>query len=267
MATHGPAREDLWRYMGDGPFSSFADYQAAFEKKQKSDDPLFWAIVDNATGFPVGQASYLRIDPAHRGIEVGNIIFAPALQRSPGATEAMYLMARHAFDDLGYRRYEWKCNALNQPSRRAALRLGFTFEGVFRQHMIVKGRNRDTAWFSMLDSEWPLRQANFRALAGAVEFRRDGPATAFALPPEWSVTFHPAEVLALFRSPWFRVLVCCCLAPSLAAQTAPAVAVLDGYTPQSSAAEIALGSEVPRPSFDRKPAQRYGAPHGSARIT
>jgi RimJ/RimL family protein N-acetyltransferase len=161
VATHGPTREDLWRYMGDGPFSSFADYQAAFEKKEKSEDPIFWAIMDNATGLPVGQASYLRIDPAQRGIEVGNIIFAPALQRSPGATEAMYLMARHAFEDLGYRRYEWKCNALNQPSRRAALRLGFTFEGIFRQHMIVKGRNRDTAWFSMLDSEWPARQANF----------------------------------------------------------------------------------------------------------
>jgi RimJ/RimL family protein N-acetyltransferase len=159
--THGPEREDLWRYMSDGPFASRADYVTAFEKKERSVDPLFLAIVDNATGVPVGQASYLRIEPAHRSIEVGNIIFTPALQRSCGATEAMYLMARHAFHDLRYRRYEWKCNALNQPSRRAALRLGFTFEGVFRQHMIVKGRNRDTAWFSMLDSEWPLRQANF----------------------------------------------------------------------------------------------------------
>jgi RimJ/RimL family protein N-acetyltransferase len=147
--------------MGDGPFASREAYKAAFEKKEKSIDPLFWAIVNNATGLPVGQASYLRIEPAHRNIEVGNIIFTPALQRSCGATEAMYLRARYAFNDLGYRRYEWKCNALNQPSRRAALRLGFTFEGVFRQHMIVKGRNRDTAWFSMLDSEWPLRQANF----------------------------------------------------------------------------------------------------------
>jgi RimJ/RimL family protein N-acetyltransferase len=117
--------------------------------------------VDNATNLPVGQASYLRIEPAHRSIEVGHIMFTPALQRSCGATEVMYLMARHVFRDLGYRRYEWKCNALNEPSRRAALRLGFTFEGVFRQHMIVKGHNRDTAWFSMLDSEWPQRQANF----------------------------------------------------------------------------------------------------------
>jgi RimJ/RimL family protein N-acetyltransferase len=160
-ATHGPERDDLWRYMNEGPFPSLAAFEAAFDKKQSSTDPFFFAIVENATGLPVGQASYLRIEPAHRVIEVGNIVFSPALQRSCGATEAMYLMARHVFDDLGYRRYEWKCNTLNQPSRRAALRLGFTFEGIFRQHTIVKGRNRDTAWFSMLDREWPQRRANF----------------------------------------------------------------------------------------------------------
>ena len=173
-ATHGPEQDSLWRYMGDGPFASFADYEAAFEKKEKSVDPFFFAIVDNATGLPVGQASYLRIEPAHRSIEVGNIIFSPALQRSPGATEAMYLMAQYAFDDLGYRRYEWKCNALNQPSRRAALRLGFTFEGVFRQHMIIKGRNRDTAWFSMLDSEWPLRRVSFERWLAPSNFDETG---------------------------------------------------------------------------------------------
>jgi RimJ/RimL family protein N-acetyltransferase len=160
-ATHGPERDDLWRYMNEGPFPSLASFEAAFEKKQSSTDPFFFAIVENATGLPIGQASYLRIEPAHRVIEVGNIVFTPALQRSCGATEAMYLMARHVFDDLGYRRYEWKCNALNQPSRRAALRLGFSFEGIFRQHTIVKGRNRDTAWFSMLDLEWPKRRASF----------------------------------------------------------------------------------------------------------
>jgi RimJ/RimL family protein N-acetyltransferase len=159
--THGPGSEAQWRYMGDGPYANRAAYDAAFGQKQKSVDPLFWAIVDNASGVPVGQATYLRIEPNHRSIEVGNIIFTPALQRSAGATEAMYLMAHHVFHDLGYRRYEWKCNALNEPSRQAALRLGFSFEGIFRQHMIVKGRNRDTAWFSMLDSEWPRRQANF----------------------------------------------------------------------------------------------------------
>jgi RimJ/RimL family protein N-acetyltransferase len=161
QATHGPERDALWRYMNEGPFPSLAAFEAAFEKKQSSTDPLFFAIVENATGLPIGQASYLRIEPAHRVIEVGNIVFTPVLQRSCGATEAMYLMARHVFDDLGYRRYEWKCNALNQPSRRAALRLGFAFEGIFRQHTIVKGRNRDTAWFSMLDVEWPQRRASF----------------------------------------------------------------------------------------------------------
>jgi RimJ/RimL family protein N-acetyltransferase len=173
-ATHGAEQDSLWRYMGDGPYPGFAEYEAAFEKKEKSVDPFFFAIVDNATGLPVGQASYLRIEPAHRSIEVGNIIFSPALQRSCGATEAMYLMARHAFDDLGNRRYEWKCNALNQPSRRAALRLGFTFEGVFRQHMIIKGRNRDTAWFSMLDSEWPSRRANFERWLAPSNFDETG---------------------------------------------------------------------------------------------
>ena len=161
QGTHGPEKEDLWRYMSEGPFASQDEFNAAFDKKQRSADPFFFAIIDNAIGAPVGQASYLRIEPNHCVIEVGNIIYTPPLQRSCGATEAMYLMARHAFDDLGYRRYEWKCNAFNEPSRRTALRLGFAFEGVFRQHMIIKGRNRDTAWFSMLDSEWPQRRANF----------------------------------------------------------------------------------------------------------
>jgi RimJ/RimL family protein N-acetyltransferase len=174
QATHGPEKDDLWRYMSEGPFASRADFDAAFDRNASSTDPLFFAIEDNATGVPVGQASYLRIEPRHRVIEVGNIIFTPALQRSSGATEAMYLMARHAFDDLGYRRYEWKCNALNQPSRRAALRLGFHFEGVFRQHMIIKGRNRDTAWFSMTDSEWPLRRANFERWLAPDNFNSAG---------------------------------------------------------------------------------------------
>jgi RimJ/RimL family protein N-acetyltransferase len=173
-ATHGPERDDLWRYMNEGPFPSLAAFEDAFEKKQSSTDPLFFAIVENATGLPVGQASYLRIEPAHRVIEVGNIVFTPALQRSCGATEAMYLMARHVFEDLGYRRYEWKCNALNQPSRRAALRLGFSFEGIFRQHTIVKGRNRDTAWFSMLDLEWPKRRASFEQWLAPSNFDPEG---------------------------------------------------------------------------------------------
>ncbi|HXP08228.1 MAG TPA: GNAT family protein [Acidobacteriaceae bacterium] len=174
QGTHGPEKEDLWRYMSEGPFASQNEFNAAFDKKQNAADPVFFAIVDNGTGVPVGQASYLRIEPDHRVIEVGNIIFTPALQRSCGATEAMYLMARHAFEELGYRRYEWKCNALNQPSRRAALRLGFTFEGIFRQHMIIKGRNRDTAWFSMLDADWPRRRMSFEQWLAPSNFDRSG---------------------------------------------------------------------------------------------
>jgi RimJ/RimL family protein N-acetyltransferase len=173
-ATHGAEKEDLWRYMGEGPFPSRAAFDEALQAKEKSSNPLFFAIVDNLTGLPVGQASYMRIEPVHRVIEVGNIVFTPALQRSRGATEAMYLMARHAFEDLGYRRYEWKCNAFNQASRKAAVRLGFVFEGVFRQHMIIKGRNRDTAWFSITDGEWPLRRANLERWLAPSNFDPQG---------------------------------------------------------------------------------------------
>jgi RimJ/RimL family protein N-acetyltransferase len=116
----------------------------------------------------------MRIDPAHGVIEVGNIMLSPSLQRTTAATEAMYLMARHVFEDLGYRRYEWKCNAKNEPSRRAALRLGFTYEGIFRQHMVIKDENRDTAWFSMLDSEWPARKMAFEAWLEPANFDASG---------------------------------------------------------------------------------------------
>ena len=116
----------------------------------------------------------MRIDPANRVIEVGNILYTPALQRTPGATEAQYLLARYIFDELGYRRYEWKCNDLNAPSRRAALRFGFTYEGTFRQHLIVKGRNRDTAWYSMLDGEWPSRRAAFETWLAPDNFDAQG---------------------------------------------------------------------------------------------
>jgi RimJ/RimL family protein N-acetyltransferase len=157
----GEANESLWLYMPDGPFLDRAAFDAHMQAKAISEDPLFFAIVDRQTNLAVGRATLMRIDPPNRVIEVGGIIFTRALQRSRGATEAMYLLARYVFDELGYRRYEWKCNALNEPSRRAALRLGFSFEGIFRQHMIIKGRNRDTAWFSMLDAEWPARKREF----------------------------------------------------------------------------------------------------------
>ena len=157
----GASAENLWLYMPDGPFADRVAFEAHMQAKAKSEDQLFFAIVDRATGTATGRATLMRIDPLNRVIEVGGIIYTPTLQRSRGATEAMYLFARYIFEDLRYRRFEWKCNALNEPSRRAALRLGFTFEGIFRQHMIIKEKNRDTAWFSMLDSEWPARRREF----------------------------------------------------------------------------------------------------------
>jgi RimJ/RimL family protein N-acetyltransferase len=169
-AVHGDAlwacvggvdKADLWTWMPDGPFAERADFDAALHAKASGSDPLFSAILDRRTGLAVGIASLMRIDTKNRVIEVGGIMYSPLLQRTRGATEAMYLMARYVFEELGYRRYEWKCNSLNQPSRRAAQRLGFQYEGLFRQHMIIKGVNRDTAWFSMLDSEWPSRKAGF----------------------------------------------------------------------------------------------------------
>jgi RimJ/RimL family protein N-acetyltransferase len=147
--------------MSNGPFDDRQTFRRYTRESAASEDPLFFAIVDNASGRAVGHAALLRIEPRHRVIEVGHLLYTPMLQRTRGATEAMYLLARHVFDDLGYRRYEWRCNALNAASRAAAPRLGFTGEGIFRQHMIIKGRNRDSAWFSMLDVEWPQRRGEF----------------------------------------------------------------------------------------------------------
>jgi RimJ/RimL family protein N-acetyltransferase len=161
-------------YLFEGPFPDRAAFDVHLQRMAASEDPMFFAILDRASGRAVGYASYMRIEPTHRVIEVGSILYTPVLQHTAGATEAMYLMARHVFEDLGYRRYEWKCNALNAPSRRAALRFGFTFEGIFRQHMVVKGRNRDTAWFSMLDSEWPARKASFERWLDPANFGPDG---------------------------------------------------------------------------------------------
>jgi RimJ/RimL family protein N-acetyltransferase len=149
-----------WTYLPYGPFPSAAAYADFVRALQGGDDPVFYAVVLAGSGRAVGVASYLRIDPANGSIEVGHLSHAPALQRSAASTEAMYLMMRRAFDELGYRRYEWKCDSLNEPSRRAAERLGFRYEGTFRQAMVVKGRSRDSAWYSILDGEWPqLREA------------------------------------------------------------------------------------------------------------
>lgn len=155
---HAIAGQDgLWAYMSVGPFADEGAFAAWVARAAAQADPQFWAICPGG-GACAGVASYLRITPDHGVIEVGNILFSPALQGSPAATEAMALMMGRAFA-LGYRRYEWKCNALNLPSRRAARRLGFSFEGVFRQHMIIKGRNRDTAWFAITDAAWPSVRA------------------------------------------------------------------------------------------------------------
>jgi RimJ/RimL family protein N-acetyltransferase len=173
-ATHGGEKDRIWEYLFETPFPDEAAFRAHIERKAASEDPLFYAIIDNATGKAVGYETLMRIDPAHRSIEVGNILYGAPLQRTAGATEAQYLLMRYAFDDLGYRRYEWKCNGLNAPSRRAALRFGFRFEGLFRQHMIVKGRNRDTAWFSIIDTEWPTRKAMFEAWLAPENFDDEG---------------------------------------------------------------------------------------------
>ncbi|WP_375461870.1 GNAT family N-acetyltransferase [uncultured Enterovirga sp.] len=173
-AAHGPGHEALWLYLFPHPFPGGASFRAYLETVAAGQDPFMLAILDRASGEAVGHATYMRIEPEHRVIEVGNILFTPTLQRSPAATEAMYLMARHAFEVLGYRRYEWKCNALNAPSRRAAERLGFRFEGVFRADKIVKGRSRDTAWFSMLDTEWPARRHAFERWLDPTNFDEHG---------------------------------------------------------------------------------------------
>jgi RimJ/RimL family protein N-acetyltransferase len=163
----------MWTYLAYGPFTDEATYAAWVSERERSADPQFFAIVDGASGRAVGVASYLRIDPPNGVIEVGHLAYSPRLQRTIAATEAMYLMMQHVFE-LGYRRYEWKCSARNQGSRRAALRLGFTFEGVFRQHMIYKGLNRDTAWYSILDSEWPAVRAGFERWLDSSNFDADG---------------------------------------------------------------------------------------------
>lgn len=160
-AFTGAQNDPLWTYLPYGPFDSLDAYQTWLASVQPSADPLFFTIVEEETDAPVGLASYLRIEPKTGVIEVGHINYSLRLQQTRAATEAMFLMMRYVFDELGYRRYEWKCDALNAPSRRAAERLGFQFEGIFRQATMYKGRNRDTAWFSIIDRDWPALKAAF----------------------------------------------------------------------------------------------------------
>lgn len=163
-----------WTYMPYGPFENAAAFRSWFDASCSQADPLFYAIVDAASAAVKGFASYLRIAPSVGTIEVGNVYFSRPLRRSALATEAMYLMMRHAIDDLGYRRYEWKCDSLNAPSRAAAERFGFAFEGIFRQATIYKGRNRDTAWFAVTDGDWPTVKRGFERWLEPSNFDADG---------------------------------------------------------------------------------------------
>ena len=169
-----PGADDRFRYLGEHAPADRAAFDAWIGKASTSDDPLFFAVIDKRTGRAEGRQSFLRIEPAHGVIEVGHILWGPAIARSRVTTEALYLFAAHAFDGLGYRRFEWKCNADNLPSRRAAERFGFTFEGVFRQHMVVKGLNRDTAWFAMIDKDWPRLKAGYEAWLAPENFDEAG---------------------------------------------------------------------------------------------
>ena len=178
---HGPSlyrysagHDDIWTYLFSGPFADQPSFTAWLKARQTEKDLWFYAYVKRDTGEALGMGSFMRAEPAHGVIEIGNIWMSPVLQRTREGTEAIYLMMRHAFDDLGMRRLEWKCNALNAPSRRAAERYGFAFEGVFRQHLIVKGHNRDTAWYSIIDKDWPRIKQGFEAWLADSNFDVDG---------------------------------------------------------------------------------------------
>jgi RimJ/RimL family protein N-acetyltransferase len=174
-ASHPPEGDErIWAYLPYGPHESVAALAAWLREAALSEDPLFFAIAPLPAEEPLGIAAYLRITPEQGVIEIGHIWFGTPLQRTVAATEAIFLLARHAFDDLGYRRLEWKCNALNAASRGAAERFGFRFEGVFRRHMVVKGRNRDTAWYSIVDDEWPAIRAAFDTWLAPENFGSDG---------------------------------------------------------------------------------------------
>jgi RimJ/RimL family protein N-acetyltransferase len=163
-----------WTYLPYGPFREYGEFQEWLKEMESQKDPLFYTILEPQTGEPVGLCAYLRITPEHGVIEVGHLHFSKRLKRTVGATEAMYLMMRRAFEELEYRRYEWKCDALNLPSRLAAQRLGFQFEGLFRQDRVVKERSRDTAWFSIIDKEWPKIKSSLEEWLHPDNFDSDG---------------------------------------------------------------------------------------------
>jgi len=174
FAVADGAPDSLWDYLPYGPFHERKAFDAWLNANAASADPVFYALRDRASGKAQGMTSFLNIVPAGRSIEIGHIWFGPALQKTRAATQAIHLMIAHAFDDLGYRRVEWKCNALNAPSRAAALRFGFRYEGIFLRHMITKGKNRDTAWYGLVIDDWPSVKAGFAAWLDDGNFGADG---------------------------------------------------------------------------------------------
>ena len=173
-SAQAPGAEDRFRYLFEDAPADYAAFSPWLEKSASSTDPLFFAVIDKRTGRAEGRQALMRIDSTHGVIEIGSILWGPAIARSRATTETLYLFASYVFDTLGYRRFEWKCNNLNEPSKRAAVRYGFKYEGLFRQHQIVKGKNRDTAWYSILDSEWPARKAAFQRWLAPNNFDKDG---------------------------------------------------------------------------------------------
>jgi RimJ/RimL family protein N-acetyltransferase len=173
-ASLAPGAADRFRYLFEPPPAGRAEFDLWLARASGTEDPRFYAVVDPATGRAEGRQALMRITPEHGVIEIGSILWGPRIARTRIATEALYLFARHVFDDLGYRRFEWKCDALNVPSRQAALRFGFAFEGIFRQHMVVKGRNRDTAWFAIVDGDWPRLRSGMESWLDSGNFDAEG---------------------------------------------------------------------------------------------
>ncbi|WP_156464448.1 GNAT family protein [Afipia sp. Root123D2] len=174
VAAFSKTDPDSWRYLFAGPFASDDDCRNWLTDVASRTTEVPYALIDFKSGRAAGMASYMRIEPGHGVIEVGSIHYSDILKRTPATTEAMFLMMRHVFDDLGYRRYEWKCDSFNAPSRRTAQRLGFLFEGIFRQHMVVKGHSRDTAWFAIVGSDWPMLKHAYEKWLSPENFTDDG---------------------------------------------------------------------------------------------
>lgn len=173
-ASSVPDADGRFAWLPETPPQSRAEFQPWLDKAEASEDPLYFVVIDKASGKVVGRQTLLRIDPANGVIEIGHVYWGPAMARTRGATEAQFLLAQYALGALGYRRYEWKCNNRNEPSKRAAERFGFKFEGIFRQHMVVKGENRDTAWYAMIDKEWPALARAYDAWLDPGNFGGDG---------------------------------------------------------------------------------------------